>query len=219
MSDISHTATTSAIPAGSPPPSHKASLAARLEERTARIARWSWDLVVSFNQGACERGCTRHAPNGPSYESVRQRWEQSRLRPLNLIEALDFLLECHQAEPFVFFSGPTFAEVARRLVDATLADLALDRRREAVRLAAEFVEANLERDALLQGLTELCEILHLQPGDRVRTLKGSRRGVVRRILPDGRVAWRPDGSAAELIALPESLLREQPAVSPSWVKS
>ena len=26
------------------------------------------------------------------------------------------------------------------------------------------------------------------------------------ILPDGRVAWRPDGSESELVALPESLL-------------
>jgi hypothetical protein len=28
-----------------------------------------------------------------------------------------------------------------------------------------------------------------------------------RVFPDGRVGWRPDGSQAELIALPESLLR------------
>jgi hypothetical protein len=207
MSNASLTAATPAT-TGAPPPTPTASLAARLEGRAALIANWSWELVVSFNRGACDRGCTRQALNPESYETVRQRWEQSRQRQVSLVEALDFLLECHKWEPFVFFSGPTFAEVARRIVDVTLAGLALDRRREAVQLAAEFVEANIERDALLQGLAELCEIVHLQPGDRVRTLKGSRRGVVRRVLADGRVSWRPDGGAVELIALPESLLRE-----------
>lgn len=201
---------TSSVPAAAGPVKPGVSLAARLQEPTALLANWSWELVVSFNQGACERGCTRHARNGQSYDTVRQLWEQTRQRPMNLIEALDLLLHCHQCEPFVFFSGPTFAEVARRLVDARLADLALDRRREAVRLAAAFVEANVGRTALLDGLAELCEVPQLQPGDRVRTLQGSRRGVLRRLLPDGRVAWRPDGGVAELIALPESLLREGP---------
>jgi hypothetical protein len=51
----------------------------------------------------------------------------------------------------------------------------------------------------------------LQVGDRVRTLKGTRHGVIRKVLPDGRLVWRPDGGGAELIALPESLLPEAPA--------
>jgi hypothetical protein len=39
------------------------------------------------------------------------------------------------------------------------------------------------------------------------TLRGSMRGEILRLLPDGRVVWRAD-SGAELISLPESLLRE-----------
>jgi hypothetical protein len=46
------------------------------------------------------------------------------------------------------------------------------------------------------------------PGVRVRTLRGSARGVVRRVLDDGRIAWLPDGGSMELLALPESLLPE-----------
>ena len=46
-------------------------------------------------------------------------------------------------------------------------------------------------------------------GNRVRTLKGTTRGVVLGLLTDGRVVWRPDGSQSELIALPESLLPEK----------
>jgi hypothetical protein len=34
------------------------------------------------------------------------------------------------------------------------------------------------------------------------------RGVIVRILPDGRVAWKPDGLENELIGLPESLARD-----------
>ena len=37
-------------------------------------------------------------------------------------------------------------------------------------------------------------------------MRGTTRGIVTRILEDGRIAWRPEGSTLELIALPESLL-------------
>lgn len=57
-------------------------------------------------------------------------------------------------------------------------------------------------------LEELCEAASFQPGDRVKTLRGSLRGSIVRLLPDGRVVWRAD-SGAELTALPESLLRDQ----------
>jgi hypothetical protein len=58
------------------------------------------------------------------------------------------------------------------------------------------------------GLIALAEVAEFQPGDRVKTLRGSMRGAIVRLLPDGRVVWRAD-SGAELTALPESLLRER----------
>lgn len=184
---------------------------ARLHTPAAFLRLWQWDVIVALNRGACERGFTRHALNTDTFDAVRQRWEQLRSVEQTLVEALDFLCECHRQEPFVFFSGPTFAEIARRLVENWLGDLPLDRRREAVFLAGEFVEGNLDRDTALGTLGELCEVVAFQVGDRVRTLKGTRHGVIRKVLPDGRLVWRPDGGAAELIALPESLLRETPA--------
>jgi hypothetical protein len=54
---------------------------------------------------------------------------------------------------------------------------------------------------------ELCAAANFHPGDRVKTLRGSMRSSIVRLLPDGRVVWRAD-SGAELTALPESLLRE-----------
>ena len=56
------------------------------------------------------------------------------------------------------------------------------------------------------GLEALCTMTRLQPGDRVKTLRGSTHGVIIRVLGDGRVVWKPAGSATELTALPESLL-------------
>ena len=59
---------------------------------------------------------------------------------------------------------------------------------------------------MVQIVESLCQSAELKPGDRVQTLRGTTRGTILRILSDGRVAWQPDGSASELIALPESLI-------------
>lgn len=73
---------------------------------------------------------------------------------------------------------------------------------------AHYVAGVLDRDSMVQILEELCETATFQPGDRVKTLRGSTHGIILRLLPDGRVAWQPDGSPSELVALPESLLKE-----------
>jgi hypothetical protein len=44
---------------------------------------------------------------------------------------------------------------------------------------------------------------------RVRTLRGSVRGVITRVLEDGRVAVRADGAAGEMISLPENLMPDE----------
>ena len=60
---------------------------------------------------------------------------------------------------------------------------------------------------MVEIVESLCESAEFKPGDRVKTLRGSARGIVVRVLPDGRVAWRPEGSQTELVTLPESLSR------------
>jgi len=62
---------------------------------------------------------------------------------------------------------------------------------------------------MIAGVEALAQAADFQPRDRVRTLKGSLRGVVKEVLSDGRVAWLPDGNEAVLMALPESLLKEK----------
>ena len=58
-------------------------------------------------------------------------------------------------------------------------------------------------------IDELSEIAGFQPGDHIKTLRGSTRGVIVRLLEDGRVVWQPNGGRSELVALPESLIRDK----------
>jgi hypothetical protein len=180
-----------------------------LRTRAAFIENWSWELIVGLNRGACQRGRAQHGHNQETHQKVRLLWEETRPKELTLLELLDLLFRCHRFAPFLFFNGNTFAEVARRTVDLLFADLPLSRRREAASLAAHFVAGVLDQESMVLGIESLCESADFQVGDHVRTLRGSARGVILRVQADGRVVWRPKGSRSELIALPESLLRER----------
>ena len=180
-----------------------------LQSRAAFIENWSWESVVSFNRGACERGHAQHGYNSETQEKARNEWEKARGETLSLLETLDFLKHCHRTAPFLFFNGNTFAEIARRMIDILFADLPLARRREAASLAAHYVAGVLEQELMRRGIESLCLSADFKPGDRVKTLKGTMRGIVGKILADGRVSWLPDGNSMELLALPESLLREE----------
>jgi len=62
---------------------------------------------------------------------------------------------------------------------------------------------------MVEIVESLSETSDWKPGDRVKTLRGTTHGIIVKLLEDGRVAWRPDGTKSELMALPESLLREK----------
>jgi hypothetical protein len=62
---------------------------------------------------------------------------------------------------------------------------------------------------MIAGVEALSQSADFQRGDRVRTWKGSLRGVVKEVLPDGRLSWLPDGNETALMALPESLLKDR----------
>ena len=75
-------------------------------------------------------------------------------------------------------------------------------------MIAHYIAGVLDRDAMVAGVEELCRAAVLVPGTRVKSMRGSMRGVITRVLDDGRVAVRPDASASEMISLPENLLAE-----------
>lgn len=180
-----------------------------LQARTAFLANWDWESVTRLNRGVCERGRAQHGTNSESFAAVGDQWRQRRLLEASLGETLDFLRACHRHAPFLFYNGNTFADIARTFSDYLFAELPHGRRREATSAVAHYVAGVLDREAMSGILEELCRAADFAVGDRVKTLRGSARGVVVRLLADGRVVWRPDGSESELMALPESLLREK----------
>ena len=83
------------------------------------------------------------------------------------------------------------------------------RRREVASAVAHCIAGVLDEQAMIAILKSLSEMANFKAGDRVRTFRGSGRGVIVRVLEDGRVVWRSENSESELIALPESLVREE----------
>ena len=124
-----------------------------------------------------------------------------------MLEAFEFLQSCHRGAPFLFFNGNTFAEIGRALTNAVFSDLPATRKKEASSAAAHFITGVLPGEQMVAIVESLCVSAQFQPGDRVKTFKGTLRGVIVKILDDGRVKWRAE-MGSELIALPETLLRD-----------
>jgi hypothetical protein len=121
---------------------------------------------------------------------------------------VDRLRGFHRKAPFLFFNGNTFATIGRELALALFSDLAPVRKREVGSAVAHHIAGVLDRQAMIEIVESLCESADFKCGDRVKTLRGSTHGVIVSLLPDGRIAWRPDGSQSDLTALPEGLLRD-----------
>jgi hypothetical protein len=120
----------------------------------------------------------------------------------------------HRKAPFLFFNGNTFATIGRELAFALFSDLAAVGKREVASAVAHYIAGVLDRELMVEIVEGLCAGEQFQPGSRVKTLRGSTRGVVVRVLVDGKVVWKPDGSGAELTAAPACLLRVKPARPP-----
>jgi len=82
------------------------------------------------------------------------------------------------------------------------------RKREVASAVAHYIAGVLDFESMVQVVDSLCASAELKPGDRVKTFRGTLHGHIVRMLHDGRVAWKPDGGNAELVALPESLILE-----------
>jgi hypothetical protein len=169
----------------------------------------SWELVVSLNRGACARGSAQHGFNRETQETCAREWAEKEQQILSVAETIEFLRHCHRRAPFLFFNGNTFADVGRQIVAALFADLPTTRRREVVSAVAHYIAGVLPWEPMVEIVESLCESAELKPGDRVKTLRGTTRGVIVRKLEDGRFVWQVDGSGAELISLPEGLIPER----------
>src|SRR5438045_853214 len=178
-----------------------------LQTRAAFIKNWDWQSVISINRGACERGRAQHGINSETGGACGQDWEALRSQSLSLAETLDRLREFHRKAPFLFFNGNTFATIGRELSFALFSDLVPGRKREVGSAVAHYIAGVLDRENMVDIVEALCQSAEFKVGDRIKALRGSTHGMIVRILSDGRVAWRREGSQTELTALPESLLR------------
>jgi hypothetical protein len=176
------------------------------QTRAQFLKNWDWHAVISINRGACERGRAQHGFNSEAQAACAADWEILRQKSLTLAETFDQLRSCHRRAPFLFLNGNTFATIGRELSFALFSDLVPGRKREVGSAVAHYIAGVLPREAMVEIVESLSETAELKPGDRVKTLRGSTRGVIVAKLDDGRLVWRADGSGAELTSLPESLI-------------
>ena len=178
------------------------------QARAAFIKNWDWESVVRINRGTCERGGAQHGINSEAGRACAAEWETQRTRVVTLSETLDFLKRCHRLAPFLFFNGNTFAAIGRELGRALFSDLPPARNREVASAIAHYIAGVLEQGDMVAIVEELCQSWELQPGDRVKSLRGSVHGVVKQVLEDGRIVWKADSTGTEFTALPETLVKE-----------
>lgn len=178
---------------------------APLQSKANFLQNWSWASVTEINAGLCQRGRAQRGVNSETHATVAEAWEKQRRSEVTLLETLRFLRSCHKNAPFLFFNGNTFGEIGRALTTALFSDLPFHRRKEASSAAAHFITGVLDEDLMISAVESLSQAADWKPGDRVKTLRGTTRGVILKLLEDGRIVWRPDGSRTELTALPESL--------------
>jgi hypothetical protein len=179
-----------------------------LQGRAEFFPNGSWDLVVSLNRGACARGGAQHGISPEAAPALEAEWRQKAGVEWPLGETIDFLRSCHRRAPFLFFNGNTFADFGRRITAALLAEVPASRLRQITSAVAHYIAGVLDREPMVEIVETLCRVTDLRVGQRVKTLAGSVHGTITRVLDDGRVAVRPDGTTSELLSLPESLLPE-----------
>ncbi len=179
-----------------------------LQSRAAFLANWDWELVIGINQRACARGGAQHGINTGTGEACAAEWEDLHKSEVGLGETFDALRDFHRKAPFLFFNGNTFSSIGRELALALFSDLPPGRKREVASAIAHYIAGVLDGEAMTGIVESLSAAAGLKAGDRVKTLRGSLHGTILRVLDDGRVAWKPDGTASELTGLPESLALE-----------
>lgn len=182
---------------------------APLQSRAHFLQNWDWTSVTQIHDGLCERGRAQRGINPETHTAIAEEWEKRRASSLTLLEVFQFLRSCHRRAPFLFYNGNTFAEIGRALTNALFSNLTLHRRKAVSSAAAHFITGVLDEELMIEAMESLSEAVDWEAGDRVKTLRGSLHGTVLRVLEDGKIVWRPDGTDEELTSMPENLRREE----------
>lgn len=166
----------------------------------------TWEMVVDLNRSTCLRARGQHGFNRETHDAVSACWQDRREEESSMEDAIEFLRWCHHRMPFLFHNSETFAEMGRQMMAALFAGISGARRKIALAAVADYIAGHLEREGMIEIVEGSWAAAELRPGERVKSLRGSLTGIVLARCEDGRVVWRPDGTASDLISQPESLL-------------
>jgi len=155
-----------------------------LQARAAFFKNWNWQSVTDLNRRLCARGGAQYGVNSESGSAAGASWEAGRGVERTLAEALEELRAYHRRAPFLFFKGNTFADIARALAALLFRELPAVSLKELTSAVAHYVAGVLDREAMVEIVEGLSQSASFQAGDRVKTRRGSLRGVVTRVLED-----------------------------------
>jgi hypothetical protein len=178
-----------------------------LQARAKFLENWDWQSVTYINRGSCERGKAQHGINSETHGPSAQEWEKIRGRELTLAKAFHTLRSFHKKAPFLFFNGNTFSTIGRELSLALFFDLSHARKAQVSSAVGHYIAGVMDFESMTEILVAVTQKVSFKSGDRVKTFRGSLRGTVVRVLSNDRVVWKSDGSATELIAAADSLLK------------
>lgn len=180
--------------------------ATSLQTRAYFLKEWGWELVTDINKRTCQRGGAQHGVNPETHDQVKARWEAFSSQESTLEETFLFLKECHRSAPFLNFNGNVFAGFASTLSDVVFREVPQLKRQE-IRSAVGHVVAGKITVQEMRTITKAMEqATELKPGDSVKSLAGSMRGKVTKLLPDGRVEFQtPQGMKA--LGDPDTLIK------------
>ena len=142
-----------------------------------------------LNKRLCDESSAACGRTSEGYEKAKNLWEQ-RLPIMPVNEVLELARNCHKIAPFLNYNGNTFVATVGYLINRQI-------KMPAVKLAVlrslsgHFIAGTItvaEKGMLSLLLNHEKEALKI--GDLVQTLKGSVKGVVTELLPDGNVMYK-----------------------------
>jgi hypothetical protein len=83
-------------------------------------------------------------------------WEESRLREMNLFDAIEVCRKCHRLAPITNFNGNTFAAIARIIVKKLSLDVTQD---TLARSLAGHIVAGVASEEEVHAFRKFCESL------------------------------------------------------------
>jgi hypothetical protein len=178
-----------------------------LQARASFLQNWNWESVIGLNRRVCAGGGAQHGANPETFATCQSAWESRFRSELSLQETYQMLREFHRSAPFLFFNGNTFAYIGREMSLALFSDLPATRKRAVASSVAHYISGVMDWEMMALFVKEMAESSSIAVGDPVATLKGTLKGIVTNILPDGRIQWRSESDGALMISLPETLKR------------